>query len=102
MEFNFNNAAQVNVFEGDYNKVFYAPSETTKWETMKSELEEIVQKCDDDRKRELEEALKALEKKDEEGLKAALMKVVKFGSSVFSNITANVLIAYMRANGIIP
>lgn len=102
MEVNFNNASQVNVFEGDYNKVFYAPPETTNWETMKSELEEIIQKCDNDRRRELEDALKALEKKDEEGLKAVLMRVVKFGSSVFSNVTANMLTAYMRANGIIP
>lgn len=102
MEIKFENTRQVNIFEGSNNQAFYTESGMLRWESIKSELEEIMQKCNDDEKHELEEAMHALNQKDESKFKASLKRVVEFGSNVFSNVTANILIAYMRANGIIP
>lgn len=102
VEIKFENTRQVNVFEGNNNQAFYTESGLLRWESIKSELEEILQKCNDDEKHELEEAMNALTQKDESKFKAALKRVVEFGSNVFSNVTANILVAYMRANGIIP
>lgn len=102
MEIKFENTRQVNVFEGNNNQAFYTESGMLRWESIKSELEEIMQKCNNDEKHELEKAMNALNQKDESKFKASLKRVVEFGSNVFSNVTANVLIAYMRANGIIP
>lgn len=96
------NKGQTNVIEGNNNQVFYNESGMPKWESIKSELEEIIQKCNVDEKRELEEAMNALNQKDESRFKASLKRVVEFGSNVFSNVTADILIAYMRANGIMP
>lgn len=105
MEIKIENSGQgqVNVFDGNNNQAIYTTSGTIKWESIKDELEEILQKCkDDEKKHELEEAMNALAERDESKFMAALRRVVQFGSDVFSNVTANVLIAYMRANGIIP
>lgn len=102
VEIKFEGAGQVNVFEGNNNQAFYNESRMLRWESIKGELEEILQKCNGDEKHELEEVMNALNQKDESKFKAALKRVVEFGSNVFSNVTANILIAYMRANGIIP
>jgi len=102
MEVKLGNATQVNIFEGNNNQVIYNESGMTKWETMENELKEIMQKCKDDEKQRLQDAIDALGKRDESGFKAALKRVVEVGSNIFSNVTANVLVAYMRANGIIP
>lgn len=96
------NTGQVNIFEGNNNQAFYNESGAIRWESIKNELEEIMQKCNDDEKRELKSAMNALNQKDESKFIAALKRIVELGGNVFSNVTADILIAYMRANGIIP
>ncbi len=96
-------SGQVTVIDGDRNRVYYPKSETIDWESIKKELGEITQRCKDNNiKIELKIAMNAVNEKDESKFIAALKRVVKFGSDVFSNVTANVLIGYMSAQGIIP
>lgn len=101
MNINIDNAMQVNNFEGNNNKASLE-LKTENLEVFESELKRVMRQCNDDEKKELEVAIAALNKRDNEGFKAALKRVVELGSNIFSNITADILVAYMRANGIIP
>lgn len=101
MEVKIDKAMQVNNFEGNNNQASFE-LRTEDLEVFKSELKHVMQQCSDDEREELAEAIAALNKRDEGGFKAALKRVTEFGSNIFSNVTANILVAYMRANGIIP
>lgn len=93
---------QTNIFEGNNNQAFYTESGMLSWDNFKSELEDIMQKCNDAEKHELIQAMDALKKKkDESKFKAALKQVVKIGSDIFSNVSAAMLVEYMRTNGIL-
>ena len=97
------NADQVNIIEGDMNhSILYGQALNFDAKTLKADIDNMVNACDEETKRELLNALDALGKKDESKFKKALKKAFELCQGIFINTSSGVLLAYMRQNGLIP
>ena len=97
-------AQQVNIFEKEHSQANYYQSnvDVNELEQVKSEISRLINISTDDDKSVLEEALESANKNDEHGLKKALLKLATIGSSIITATTSQVLVSYMRSQGIIP
>lgn len=101
MKYNFT-ANQVNIIEGDVTQpIVYEASPNFDTRALKTDIDSLINTCDEDAKKELRDALAALDKKDESKFKKALEKACELCQGIFINTSSGVLLAYMRQNGLI-
>ena len=101
MKYNFEKVNQVNIFEGDNNTANYNSFDGDLG-LIKKELNDLIQSFPSGAEHTiLSEAIDAVEKKDESKFKVALKKLVEIGTNVFSKVTAEVTVAYMRSQGLL-
>ena len=67
---------------------------------LKEELEQFIVEAEGENKKALEEALLAIDQKNESKLKLALKKAASFVSGVASKLAASVVVEYMKQKGL--
>ncbi len=84
------NGIQTNVYSssGNFNLIY-------------NDLEKLKSFANDEEKREIANAQQCITDKDENKLIKALKKLKPFIGRVASSVTASVIVAYMRENGLI-
>lgn len=101
MKYNFT-ANQVNIIEGDVTQpILCGVSPNFDTRVLKTDIDNLINACDEETRRELRDALDALDKKDESKFKKALKKACELCQGIFINTSSGVLLAYMRQNGLI-
>lgn len=84
------NGVQINIFGSPQNiNLLY------------NDLEQLKSLANDDEKKEIISAQNSINEKNECQLLEALKKLVPFIGRVASSVTANVIVSYMRAKGLI-
>ena len=99
MKQEYHHVNQVNNFEGNDNQAIYFQSDV---DSLKTDLSKLMSNATENEKALLQTAMESIEKKDESGFKSALKKLVDIGSNIFSKVSADFIVAYMRAHGVMP
>ena len=84
------NGVQINVYGSSENFIL-----------IYNDLEKLKSFANDEEKSEIENAQQCITDKDENKLIKSLKKLKPFIGRVASSVTASVIVAYMKANGII-
>jgi len=71
-------------------------------EQLRDDLAKLKTLADGDEKEEVQNALDGVNENNENKVLAALKKLVPFVGRVASNVAGNVIVAYMKANGLLP
>lgn len=87
---------------GKENKIVVTDNFVNHSEEFIRELEHLKENAEKEEKTELDCAIEAIRKNDSNRLSASLKKISGFIVNTASNVTANVIITYMKFNGIIP
>ena len=96
-------AEQVTIIDNvEKQTIHYIKGSRLDWEVIEVELLKVLNEFSSDTVNASSEAREALEYKSESKLKVVLKKIVDTGADVFTKVTAEFLVAYMRANGILP
>ena len=101
-KYSFPSAQQVTIVEGDMpGSINYNVSSGFNINVLKADIESLLNQCDDNTKEMLKEALSALNENNENKFKSTLKKVYEIGKDIFTKVSAEFLISYMRQVGII-
>ena len=89
-------------FEKEDNRIFFESEDYIDWQRVQEEIIRILQEIPDKDEIISSEAKSALENEDEKKLQSVLQKIAKTGANVFTKVAADVTVAYMKSNGMLP
>lgn len=98
-------ADQFTVVEGDMKgSIVHGVQSPNKvdYTSLKADIQRLMNSGTDAEKQALQEAVSAIDEKNESKFKAVLKKIADMFGDVVTNVSSELLIAYMRQNGLLP